>query len=296
MNQPGELDGLRITVLAEDSVLYESPYLGQHGISLLLEGRSGTTIRNILVDVAQNPQALLQNMEMMGVQPQSIDAVVITHCHYDHTQGLVRILEATGKKDLPVVVHPHLFRLNFVVDPFLRHVGVMWGDAREKIAAAGGTLFEIRDPLQLMPGVFTSGEIERSTDFEEVGIALKTLDGGKIVEDTMPDDLSVFVRLRNGGTIILTGCSHAGVVNICRQCRQMTGRQQIEALIGGFHLVEASRERIEKTAAALGELAIRSVFAGHCTGFRAQAELLRVFGDRFTPLQTGQRLEFQSSG
>ena len=109
MNREGELDGLRVTVLAEDSVMYESPYLGQHGISLLLESRAGATVRNILVDVAQNPQALLQNMDLLGVQPRSIDAIVITHCHYDHTQGLVRILEATGKKDLPVIVHPEPF-------------------------------------------------------------------------------------------------------------------------------------------------------------------------------------------
>ena len=291
MNQSSPLDNLTVTVVAEDSVLYESPYLGQHGISLYLEARSGATVRNILVDVAQNPDALLDNMRLLDIRAESLDAIVITHCHYDHTQGLVRILEAAAKRDLPVILHPGLFRLNFVTEPFLRHVGVMGDDSREKIQPAGGMLFETRESLQLMPGLVTSGEIERKTDFEEVGIALNTLAAGRIVEDTMPDDLSVFAVLRDRGSVILTGCSHAGVVNICRQCIQMNDDIPIDTLIGGFHLVEASEERIRKTAAALAELKIRSVLAGHCTGFRAQAELFKAFGDRFTPLRTGMRIE-----
>lgn len=292
MNKEGKLKKLSVTVLAEDSVLYESPYLGQHGIALFLEAQSDSVTRKILVDVAQNPRALLENMSLLGIAPQSIDTVVITHCHYDHTQGLVEILKQTEKNDLPVIVHPDLFRLNFVVKPYLRHVGVMAGDAREKIAAAGGTLFETREPLQLLPGLFTSGEIARKTDFEEVGIALQTIEEGKIVEDTMPDDLSLYAAIAGKGTVIVTGCSHAGVVNIVRQCREMTGGQPVEALIGGFHLVEASEQRIVKTAEELAKLDIQSVFAGHCTGFRAQAELLKRFGDRFQPLQTGMRFEF----
>jgi 7,8-dihydropterin-6-yl-methyl-4-(beta-D-ribofuranosyl)aminobenzene 5'-phosphate synthase len=292
MNKHGELDSLHVTVVAEDSVLYESPFLGQHGLSLFLEARCGSNTRNIIVDVAQNPEALLENMKLLGIQPESIDTIVITHCHYDHTQGLVRILDTIHKNDVPVVVHPDLFRLNFVEEPYLRHVGVMTGDTREKIVSAGGRLFESRQPLQIMTGLFTSGEIERKTDFEEVGIALKTIEGGNIIEDTMPDDLALIARIRERGTVILTGCSHAGVVNICHQCKKMTDQQPIEAVIGGFHLVEASTERIIKTVKALQQLKIGSVLAGHCTGFRAQSELFKVFGERFTPLCTGMRIGF----
>jgi 7,8-dihydropterin-6-yl-methyl-4-(beta-D-ribofuranosyl)aminobenzene 5'-phosphate synthase len=292
MNKHGELDSLHVTVVAEDSVLYESPFLGQHGLSLFLEARCGSNTRNIIVDVAQNPEALLENMKLLGIHPESIDTIVITHCHYDHTQGLVRILDTIHKNDVPVVVHPDLFRLNFVEEPYLRHVGVMTGDTREKIVSAGGRLFESRQPLQIMTGLFTSGEIERKTDFEEVGIALKTIEGGNIIEDTMPDDLALIARIREKGTVILTGCSHAGVVNICHQCKKMTDQQPIEAVIGGFHLVEASTERIIKTVKALQQLKIGSVLAGHCTGFRAQSELFKVFGERFTPLCTGMRIGF----
>ncbi len=98
MDKLGVLDNLRIAVLAEDSVLYESPYLGQHGVSFLVEGVSGRKTKRILVDVGQNSEALLYNMRIMGISPSVIDAIVLTHCHYDHTQGVAHILRETGKK------------------------------------------------------------------------------------------------------------------------------------------------------------------------------------------------------
>jgi 7,8-dihydropterin-6-yl-methyl-4-(beta-D-ribofuranosyl)aminobenzene 5'-phosphate synthase len=98
MEKFNQLDSLKITVLAEDSVLYESPYLGQHGVSFLLEGASGKERKNILVDVGQNSEALLHNMKIMGISPSIIDAVVLTHCHYDHTQGIANMLRQIGKK------------------------------------------------------------------------------------------------------------------------------------------------------------------------------------------------------
>ncbi|MCK4388174.1 MAG: MBL fold metallo-hydrolase, partial [Dehalococcoidia bacterium] len=129
----GELDSLKITVLTEDSVLYESHYLGQHGVSFLLEGAKGSDVMRILVDVGQNSQALLSNMKLMNISPSIIDAVVLTHCHYDHTQGVARVLKEIGRGDIQVIAHRDIFRLNFVTEPYLRHVGIMPGDSREEI-------------------------------------------------------------------------------------------------------------------------------------------------------------------
>ena len=157
MGTEGQLDRLRITVVAEDSVQYESSYLGQHGISLLLEAEGKGGVKKVLVDVAQNPDALLENMVKMDISPASIDAIVLTHCHYDHTRGLAKVLGEIGKKNFPVIAHPDIFRLNFTTDPFLRHVGVMDGDSREDIEAAGGMLYLTRDPMQITPGLMTTG-------------------------------------------------------------------------------------------------------------------------------------------
>lgn len=285
------LDRLRVTVLAEDSVGYETPYLGQHGISLLLDAARGATTRRVLIDVAQHPDPLLFNMERMGIEPASIDTIVLTHCHYDHTRGLARILETIGKDDVPVVAHPDVFRLTFITDPYLRHIGVPASDSREHIEAAGGRLFLARTPLALTPGLTTSGEIERTTDFEAPEMELRTIREQRVEVDEVADDISVFAVTRESGTVVLTGCSHAGIVNITRAARAMSGGG-VGAVVGGLHLVEASAERITKTAAALNEEGVSRVFAGHCTGFPAQVELAGVLSDRFAPLRTGDVLEF----
>lgn len=287
-----QLDDLEIFVMAEDTVLYESPYLGQHGISLLIRATGGGVTKNVLMDVGQNPTGLLYNFKTMGIDPSCIDAIVITHCHYDHTQGLVEILKATGKQDLPVVAHPSMFRLNFITSPFLRHVGVMAGDSEEKIKEAGATLYLTTDPLELMPGLFTTGEVKRQTDYEEVGIGgLATIDEGRVRPDGMLDDLSIVARVRGHAPVILTGCSHAGIVNIVKQVASMCGTREFENVLGGFHLVESSEERIEKTVAGLLEFPMKAIMPGHCTGFRAQAALYAAFGKAFTQLQTGMRIQ-----
>jgi len=293
MNDFGFLDKFKVTILAEDSVLYESPFLGQHGISFFIEAQKGNVKRSILVDVGQNHEALMHNMKLLGIDPSAIDAIVLTHCHYDHTQGIAEMLKAIGRKNIPIIAHPETFRLNFVIDPFLRHVGVMNEDSKEKIEENGGILFLSRDPIQIMPGLTTTGEVKRSTDFEDVTIPLKTINPeGRIIEDRMMDDISVVANIRNEGIVILTGCSHAGIVNIVKHSIDLAGIKKIKAVIGGFHLIDATSERIEKTVKALSEQDIELISAGHCTGFEAQVELYKTFGKKFCPLHTGMKFEF----
>jgi len=291
MNSTDLLASLKVTVLAEDSVQYESPLLGQHGISFLLEARKHDLCRRILVDVGQNSSALLYNMNLLGVQPSTIDALFLTHCHYDHTQGTVEVLKAVGKKGLPVVAHPDTFRPHFIKDPYLRHVGVMPEDSRPKIEEAGGLLFLTTDPFPFLPGLITTGEVRRQTDFEEVGIALFTLVDGRLVQDGMMDDISLVAQVQDKGLVIVTGCSHAGIVNIVKHSVEQTGENRIAAILGGFHLLAASEERIGRTAEALSQFDIELISAGHCTGFKAQAALYQIFKDRFKPLQTGMAFE-----
>jgi len=285
----GELNSLKITVLTEDSVLYESHYLGQHGVSFLLEGAKGSDVMRILVDVGQNSQALFNNMKLMNISPSIIDAVVLTHCHYDHTQGVARMLREIGRRDIQVIAHRDIFRLNFVTEPYPRHVGIMPGDSGEEIEKAGGSLFLTKDPVKLMSGITTTGEVKRQSDFEEVGIALKTIQNGEVVDDQMLDDISVVANVTGKGLVIVTGCSHAGIVNIARHAIELTGCEKIEGILGGLHLVDAPDVRIKRTVEELSKLNPEWICAGHCTGFKAQVELYLAFRERFSPLHTGMQ-------
>lgn len=291
MEKPGQLDSLKIVVLAEDSVLYESPYLGQHGVSFLLQGTKRRDNKRILVDVGQNSPALLRNMEMMDISPSSIDAIVLTHCHYDHTHGIAAMLARIGKRGVPVIAHQDIFRLNFLTEPRFRHVGIMPGDSREEIEKAGGRVVLSRDPVTLMPGITTTGEVKRQTDFEEVGIGLKTIEDGVNRDDQMLDDISVVANVRNKGLVVITGCSHAGIINILRQAMELTHCNRIEGIIGGLHLIDAPEDRIKRTVEELRKLAPAWLYAGHCTGFKAQVELYLAFKQKFSPLHTGMQIE-----
>jgi 7,8-dihydropterin-6-yl-methyl-4-(beta-D-ribofuranosyl)aminobenzene 5'-phosphate synthase len=108
----------------------------------------------------------------------------------------------------------------------------------------------------------------------------------------MMDDISLVAQVQDKGLVIVTGCSHAGIVNIVKHSMEMTGENRIAAILGGFHLVSASEERIGRTAEALSQFDVELICAGHCTGFKAQAALYQAFKDRFKPLQTGMIFEF----
>ena len=322
------IDKLTVTVLAEDSVGYETPFLGQHGISLLVEAeRSGygqngeirdagvetdtaaaPTRMRVLMDVAQHPEPLLHNMERMKIEPSSIDAIVLTHCHYDHTQGLVRMIEEIGRPGLPVIAHPELFRPNFEIEPRLRPIGVPPTDRRELVESTGAHLMLSRTPLQLLPGLTTSGEIPRTTDYEGTNPGLFTLREGKLEPDPMMDDISLYAHVAGRGVVVLSGCSHAGIVNIVRHARTVCAPAKNEskskdragtgvaAVMGGLHLITADQTTIESTVARLRDENVGQVLAGHCTGFTAQTALYHEFGRRFRPLYTGLVAEWSAAG
>lgn len=293
MNKKNRLKRLKITVIAEDSVGYDTPYLGQHGISFLLTAEREGVVRNILVDVAQNSAALIENINRMQIAISCIDAVVLTHCHYDHTRGVAKILREIGGKDIPVIAHPDIFRTHFISDPYLKSIGIMDGDKREDIESSGGILYLATNALEIMPGLISTGEVERITDFEEVGMSLFTIENGQVRGDLMKDDISVVANVRGKGLVIVTGCSHAGIVNIIQQSIKLTGTKKTHGIIGGFHLIEASEERIQKTARALKKFNPDWVYAGHCTGFKAQVELYNIFKEQFSPLHTGMIIEVE---
>lgn len=289
----GQMDSLHITVLVEDSVSYNaSALMAVHGVSYLVEAtKEGATFRT-LVDVGSDPAVLFHNMDALGVAPGCIDAIVLTHCHWDHTRGLSEVLKKVSKKNLPVVGHPAVYRSVFATAPRLRYTGVDHVDFPGPVEENGGVLLLSKDPVHLADGLATTGEIERLTDFEGSGAGIRAQDG-TIEEDNMPDDVSLLANVKGQGLVVIAGCSHAGIVNIVRQASRITGVTRISAVIGGFHLVNADSGKIDKTVDGLMQSGVELVSAGHCTGFEAQCALRRAFGERFRPMQCGSRYEFE---
>lgn len=288
------LDELQITTIVEDSAGYDRGLLAEHGVSFFVEAVSAAKSLNLLFDTGQSAATLLHNMQMLNLNPKSVDLVVLSHCHYDHTGGLLGFLKAAGKKRLPVIAHPELFRPTFSASPKLRTHGLFPAINAEVVKSAGGDLLLTKDPLELFPGLTTSGEIKELVSFEQnPSLQSYTLEEGRLKKDSFADDLSLYCHLP-GGLVVLSGCSHPGIVSIARQGQKVTGIDSLLAVIGGFHLTEeVAAERIEQTAAWFKAKQGLKVYTGHCTGFPALKVLSRELGERFCKLYTGHKIVFK---
>ena len=270
-----------IYTLVEDYSGYESPFLAQHGVSFLIEHKQKT----ILFDVGQDAAPILYNMDKLGLDPQEIDYIFLSHCHYDHTGGLLDMLKAIGKK-IPVIAHPLIFRSHVVVKPELKEIGVPF---KRKTIETYGELLLIDNPTQIVKDIHSTGEIVRE-DFEKGILDVYTYEDGNLVKDEMRDDMSTVIATPEG-LVIISGCSHAGIVSTVTCATKILGDKRIKAVIGGFHLIHSEKERIVRTVEAFKKLGVETVYTGHCTGLRAEAAFLEAYKEKFIKLHSGCVIE-----
>lgn len=291
-NRYGIVESMQLTVLVEDYAGYDSKLLAQHGVSFFLEAKYEKGEKTILFDTGQSAEPILHNMEMLGKDPGKIDLIILSHCHSDHTGGLAGILKAGKRARIPIIAHPAIHRCNFGIKPSFWVFGMGPENSPDAIRQSGGEMVLTEDPLPLAPGILTTGEVKERVSFEEnPTLSLLALVDGKIVGDTMADDISL-VFILDQGLVIVTGCSHAGVISIIQAAQRMTGINHVAALVGGFHLIDADQERINKTGEELLALSPDNIYTGHCTGIKAEAKLQQVFGSRFNKLYTGKTISF----
>lgn len=292
MVEVGEANRAKITVLVEDYAGYESSFWAEHGVSFLVEVTAGKISKTILFDTSQSPVPIAHNMKMMGIKPKSIDLIFLSHCHYDHTGGLVGMLKKIKKRNVSVIAHQKLFRPSFALKTHRRRIGMTKENTKKNIKKNGGRLELTRKPFELMPGVLSTGEIKRTTDFEKkVTVGSYTIEKRETVKDQMKDDMSLVINIKNKGLFIITGCSHAGIVNIVKHSMAVSKIKNVKAVIGGLHLIDVSDDRIKKTAKSLKRLGVEKIYAGHCTGFKGEIELFREFKNNFEKLQCGKTID-----
>ncbi len=263
--------------------------IAEHGFSALVTISKGGSEHRFLFDTGTSPDGMTENMRRLGIDPSSIEAVVCSHGHFDHTTGFDGLVRAVGRANLPVLIHPHFWRRRRIILPG-RDPLELPTTSKRALTEAGFEIIEEEQPSFLFgDSVLITGEVPRVTGYEPGFPPQQAFLSGSWQPDPLVlDDQALIVNVADKGLVVITGCGHAGVVNIARYARLLTGGQPLHALIGGFHLNGPVFEPlIPQVLDDLARLDPDWLVPAHCTGWRAQHAMSARFGEVFVPNAVG---------
>jgi 7,8-dihydropterin-6-yl-methyl-4-(beta-D-ribofuranosyl)aminobenzene 5'-phosphate synthase len=272
----------KITILIDNKA--NECLASEHGFSVWIEAAG----RRLLFDGGQGP-ALASNAGRLNVPLRSADSLILSHGHYDHTGGLPLVIESAP--GVHVYCHPGAWSPRYSIrHGSAKSIG-MPGAARAALESLSpGRVHWITQPLEVAPGIGVTGPIPRLTNYEDTGGPF-FLDVAGNRGDPIDDDLALWIRTETG-LVVIVGCSHAGLINTLNYARGLSGASRIHAVLGGFHLIEASDARVERTIDALTELGPNLIVPCHCTGERAVEKLRLALGERVLPGSAGATYTF----
>ena len=259
--------------------------ISEFGLSMHVETWRGTETRNVLMDFGFTPDAVVNNTNLTGIDPASLDALVLSHGHYDHFGGLAGFLKQNRgklKAGLPIYIggEEAFCTREFTALPTPANYGAL---DRQALKNANLAVTFAEGPALVADHGFTTGHIEQKS-FEKVKspTAMKAgvEHGLGCYADQLPEDertttfvpdqyrheIATAFSLRGRGLIIMTSCSHSGVINAIRQAQAVSGINKVHAVIGGFHLAPYSEDYVRETVAALKSIDIDYIIPLHCSG------------------------------
>jgi 7,8-dihydropterin-6-yl-methyl-4-(beta-D-ribofuranosyl)aminobenzene 5'-phosphate synthase len=268
--------------------------VAEHGYALLVTFRKGNRTESVLFDAGLGRKTAIHNLDVLGVRINDLRAVALSHGHVDHHGGLEGIFQRVGRPRMPLVLHPDAWRDRRIVFPTGAEIH-MPPPSRGDLEREGVEVVEERGPSLLLDGmVLVTGQVERVTDFEK-GFPLQQARAGDGWEpDTwLWDDQPMVLNLRDKGLIVLSCCSHAGIINVLRHAQRTTGIQKIYAVVGGLHLTGGLFEQIiPRTVDELAAIGPEVIVPCHCTGWKATHELARRLPEAYVQTSVGTRLHF----
>jgi 7,8-dihydropterin-6-yl-methyl-4-(beta-D-ribofuranosyl)aminobenzene 5'-phosphate synthase len=273
---------VRITILVDD--LAGPGLKAEHGFSLWIE----TEGRHILFDTGQGG-ALAFNARALGVNLSETDELILSHGHYDHTGGIAQVAKAAGQVEVychPGAVLPRYGIGNGIPKPIQMPRKSM--RALDNMPAQ--RLRWVTQPVLLSERIGITGPIPRETIYEDTGGPFYLDPEGKR-PDPIDDDVALWIRT-DEGLVICAGCCHAGLVNTLNHVRRLTNGSKLRAIIGGFHLLNASDQRLEQTMRRLQSISPDTVVPCHCTGERAFEALNKVLRSRLFSGNSGMTFQF----
>lgn len=264
---------------ARDGKIILNTLVAEHGLSLLISVWQGEKRHTILFDTGFTGIALLHNAELLGLDLREIEVLVLSHAHMDHTGALHRFLDSIGRP-LPVVLHPDAFLYpRFLVLKDGRREQFPRTLVRSELESRNIRIVESKAPVSLAEdAILVSGEVERRTEFEKGMPNAYVEKDGKVEKDPMWDDQAIIMHLKGKGLVVISGCSHAGIINTVLHARKIAGEERVYGIMGGFHLPWPAYEAlVEPTIHALGEMKPGVLVPMHCTGWKSIHRIAETF-------------------
>lgn len=266
----------------------------EHGFSALVTVTRGDARHTLLFDAGVSPNGMIENMDRLEVDPKDIESLVLSHGHFDHTGGITGLHERLGRANMPLMLHPAAYTNRRSAPPG-RDPSPLPPPSRLALEGAGFELVEASDPSLLFNDcVLITGEVPRVTEFEQGFPHFeREADGQWEPEPHLADDQALIVNVRGQGLVVLSGCGHAGIVNIVQRAQALTNTAPIAGILGGFHLSGPVFEPIVgPTVDALRAFAPTMIVPGHCTGYKSQMAIAAAMPEAYVHNAVGTTYSF----
>lgn len=258
-----QIHALKVTLLS--TMLVGDPKgIGEWGFSALVEADG----HRVLLDTGAHPDTVLQNARDLKIDLSDVQDVILTHNHWDHVSGLITLRKEMMKKNPLALSRAYVAKGIFYSRPSEQGEDNRMIAIKKEYEATGGKFVELENAAQIFPGAWLTGPVPRKYPEHNWSSTGKVQTPTGLVEDNIPEDQSLVLNTPEG-LVVITGCGHAGIVNILTFAREQFPNEPVEAIIGGLHLFPATDQQLDWTADKLKDFKVANLVGAHCTGIEA---------------------------
>lgn len=267
----------------------------EHGIAYYVEAVVNDKTSACMFDFGLDPVGVINNIALLGLELGKVHAFSLSHGHFDHWMGAISILKQNQSlilRGTPFYVGEEAFAHRYSRKPGSTNLTDLGQLRKEDIEAIGLEVIEVEKPLQIIPGIYLTGNIERVTAYEKVPPSMLIKRGEKTEHDDFRGEQAIFFSIKGKGVVVLSGCAHAGMVNTVKYVQKITATDKVHAVMGGFHLTNAQPEVIQSTVTDIKAMKPDHVIPTHCSGFEAITTFAREMPAEFNLNTAGSQYTF----